>query len=608
MSKKRDWMSLYIPKAWLLTKYDTVSTYRFGAEAGAYAGYQLAVANALIGVGTEKTDKIVTSADRVHTLKKKGCEDLRISAVTLVELFSNLEEKAAAPVDEPLPPLPDAIGRIVDGVWEECDLPEVKGRSILKAAETNAFIVVSENDYEIDDDLNAVLTDAKKRQIASEFVHSYSKIFYATEEDAVLYMVGGESKILELADPAEAQEIYDAYQQRVYGTDREAWDTLPTLDEFIKDRTRERNWKKCQAYKNDKAYEKNTPYVLRDKEIFVCWKYVYYDQDGNPLQKPAKVPFSAKYEGRAKSNSRDGSHQETWATFDEACRAVDKYGYDGIGIMFGTGVCGVDIDGCIKDGVISDQAKDIIGRLNSYTEYSPSGTGVHILCFGSFPRGARNDDIGLEMYSEGRFFTLTGHRYGEQYKMAKKADSQPVLEELFRENFAADSSSPSAAKIVNPVGAPTEQTYSSAEIVKRICKSPRMGGKFKRLCQGLPPFVWDEEKQCYTQQIDGHFLKVTGEPDTSKLDFSFAKMLVFYRATAEQIDEIYRAQDNANPVEGLTVEGGGLAREKWSRNQGSVTYGQYVINNAYQGVSALYDTSTKKNGRSRKTTNANEAE
>ena len=92
MSKKQDWMSLYIPKAWLLTKYDTVSTYRFGAETGAYAGYQLAVANALIGAGTEETDKIVTTADRVHTLKKKGCEDLRISAVTLAEIFSTLSQ------------------------------------------------------------------------------------------------------------------------------------------------------------------------------------------------------------------------------------------------------------------------------------------------------------------------------------------------------------------------------------------------------------------------------------------------------------------------------------------------------------------------------------
>lgn len=608
MSKKTEWMSLYIPKSWLVKKYDAVSIYRFGEEAGAYAGYQLSVANALVGAGSEQTDKIVTRTTSSHTLKKKGSEDLRVPAKALEEILSSLNTASVTTQEEQLPPLPDAIKTIVEGTWEELDLPTIGGQTILKATDVDAFVIVGESDYEVDDDLNAVLTAAKKKQIASDFCHSFATIFHATEEDAVLYMVGGESKVLELMQATEAREIYDAYQKYVYSTERDMWDSLLSLDDFIKNRTREKNWQKCQSYKNDKAYEKNTPYVLRDKEIFVCWKYVYYDQDGNPLQKPAKVPFSAKYNGRAKSNSRDGSHQNTWATFDEACRAVDKYGYDGVGIMFGTGVCGVDIDGCVKDGVISVQAQDIIARLNSYTEYSPSGTGVHILCFGSFPRGARNDDIGLEMYSEGRFFTLTGHRYGDQYKMAKKADSQPVLEELFRENFSAATSSPGSAKIVNPVGAPTEQTYTSEEIVKRILKSPRMGGKFKRLCQGLPPFVWDEEKQCYTQQIDGHFLKVTGEPDTSKLDFSFAKMLVFYRATAEQIDEIYRAQDRTNPVEGLMVEGGGLAREKWSRQQGAVTYGQYVINNAYQGVSALYDTSAKKNGRSRKTTNANEAE
>ena len=49
----------------------------------------------------------------------------------------------------------------------------------------------------------------------------------------------------------------------------------------------------------------------------------------------------------------------------------------------------------------------LIQILDSYTEVSPSGTGVHVICNGTLPDG-RHHTPGMEMYSDSRYFTVTG--------------------------------------------------------------------------------------------------------------------------------------------------------------------------------------------------------
>ena len=101
----------------------------------------------------------------------------------------------------------------------------------------------------------------------------------------------------------------------------------------------------------------------------------------------------------------------TWGTLQEAWHAINKFHCDGIGVELGGGLCGIDLDHCIDDqGQISEQAREIITRMDSYTEISPSGIGIHILFTGKIPDGNRRRD-GLKMYSEGRYFTVTGNLY-----------------------------------------------------------------------------------------------------------------------------------------------------------------------------------------------------
>ena len=53
---------------------------------------------------------------------------------------------------------------------------------------------------------------------------------------------------------------------------------------------------------------------------------------------------------------------------------------------------------------------EIIAALDTYTEISPSGTGVKMIMRGTLPPKHRR--IGdIEMYCAGRFFTITGRDF-----------------------------------------------------------------------------------------------------------------------------------------------------------------------------------------------------
>jgi putative DNA primase/helicase len=71
--------------------------------------------------------------------------------------------------------------------------------------------------------------------------------------------------------------------------------------------------------------------------------------------------------------------------------------------------CGVDLDCCLNSetGEVEPWAQEIIDALGSYTEISPSGTGIHILVRATLPDGPNRKE-GFEMYGHGRYFTVSG--------------------------------------------------------------------------------------------------------------------------------------------------------------------------------------------------------
>ena len=104
----------------------------------------------------------------------------------------------------------------------------------------------------------------------------------------------------------------------------------------------------------------------------------------------------------------------TWASFEDAVNALDGGSYDGIGFEFNNnGIVGIDLDHVIADnGSLSEEVVEIVAILDSYTEYSPSGKGLHIFVKGDIPVDGRKKGF-IEMYKAKRYFTMTGNVYGE---------------------------------------------------------------------------------------------------------------------------------------------------------------------------------------------------
>jgi primase-polymerase (primpol)-like protein len=105
---------------------------------------------------------------------------------------------------------------------------------------------------------------------------------------------------------------------------------------------------------------------LKQLNIWVCWRYEEIDS------RLTKVLYNTK--GYQLGTSEE--YMSQWVTFDEASEAVKLYNYDGIGLILISGIGGIDID---HKSVDSELAKEINALMNTYSETSPSGTGIHHL-------------------------------------------------------------------------------------------------------------------------------------------------------------------------------------------------------------------------------------
>jgi len=96
--------------------------------------------------------------------------------------------------------------------------------------------------------------------------------------------------------------------------------------------------------------------------------------------------------------------------FSDVIAAYEKGGFSGVGFILTKDdpFVAIDIDHCLEGKVLTDEARDIIKALNSYTEISPSGTGIRIFVKGAIPR---NIHKAIEIYSHGFYVTVTGQRW-----------------------------------------------------------------------------------------------------------------------------------------------------------------------------------------------------
>jgi hypothetical protein len=181
----------------------------------------------------------------------------------------------------------------------------------------------------------------------------------------------------------------------------------------------------------------NIPEELKERPQWVLWRTI------PRAGKPTKVPYDTT--GR----EGDSSNPARWESYDVVVDAYQKGGYDGIGYTFDVldPYAGIDLDHCITDtGGIKPKAKEILDKLNTYSEISPSGTGIKAFLKaknpvnihkkdGKFQQGfkSKTSDLEIEIYFGNRFFTLTGNRLPDY--PATIEDRHQELTEVFKEVF-----------------------------------------------------------------------------------------------------------------------------------------------------------------------------
>jgi putative DNA primase/helicase len=253
---------------------------------------------------------------------------------------------------------------------------------------------------------------------------------------------------------------------------------------------------------------------------------------------PSKAPLDARTRRAASSTNK-----ETWAPFGVAV-ALSSDGY-GLGFVFSADdpFCGIDLDHCFgPNHELQDWAIDIVSRLNSYTEYSPSGQGLHVWVKARLPEGRRRAGQ-VEMYDSARYFTVTGKHFPGT---PETIECRQVEVEQLHAQLA-----PRKEEHAPVFALPTSLDDRS---VLDTASRAANGAAFDALYRGD------------TSAYNG---------DDSAADLGLCNHLAFYTGrNAAQMDRLFRSS--------------GLMREKWDTRRGDSTYGRQTIERAISDCREIY--------------------
>lgn len=157
---------------------------------------------------------------------------------------------------------------------------------------------------------------------------------------------------------------------------------------------------------------------------------------GSTIKKNGKRDKFPKYARNKQLLDAKSNDPLTWMSIDEAIYCSSKFNLDGIGFEFSSNdpFVAIDLDKCRNEqGATEDWALELITKFASFTEISPSETGLHIFCKSSIQPTIKQPakQPKLEVYSHSRFMTITVDLFGENYIRLEDCTSQ--IEELVKE-------------------------------------------------------------------------------------------------------------------------------------------------------------------------------
>lgn len=302
----------------------------------------------------------------------------------------------------------------------------------------------------------------------------------------------------------------------------------------------------CEATLSPFALPDNVPAELAGLRQWVAWRWE--ERDGKPT-KPPLNPHTGEY-----ASTTDPA---TWGTLQEAVRFCQEHPWAaGVGFVFTKNDphVGIDLDGCRdpRTSEIAPWACAIVEYLRSYTEVSPSGTGVKIFARGGVATGVHRGAV--EAYAFGRYFTVTGlHLVGTPRIIEERSAEINALYVWLKANEAADRQGPLPPAPVN---------LDDAALIEKA-KTAANGAKFERL--------WNGDWSDY--------------PSQSEADLALCSQLAFWTGGERgRIDRLFRQSS--------------LYRDKWNEPHfaDGRTYGAATIDKAISRAEAFYGTGLERAG------------
>ena len=255
----------------------------------------------------------------------------------------------------------------------------------------------------------------------------------------------------------------------------------------------------------------------------------------------------------------------TWADFETAAaaaaRMTARLGRGGIGFELGNGIAGIDLDHAINEaGELSEFARSIVERMNSYTELSPSGRGLHILFKVSEATEKLRERLGgkklggkkalIELYFGVHYLTVTGNVYGEVKPLADR--TQEALK--IYSSYLADTEKKK----------PLQRAEYSPHVSKPSCSTPEDMSDSE-----LWERMFNAPNGRYIQAL--YYGDTSGYGSNSEADLALCNHLAFWTGSdARRMDMMFRES--------------GLYRDKWDEQHGNETYGEMTISEAIRGT------------------------
>jgi primase-polymerase (primpol)-like protein len=231
---------------------------------------------------------------------------------------------------------------------------------------------------------------------------------------------------------------------------------------------------------------------------------------------------------------------------------------------------GFDFDEVRVDGDFTEEVLDLVRRLDSYTEMSSSGKGLHVIAEGDHLDDRKNEgqlsDCGeLEVYDTDRYFVLTG----DVYDGLTSVKNRPTVVREVQDDYLPERQTSSVTGQQKPV---SEQEFNGGQ----TDATPEQVRQTIRAYVKTDSCDVDRELLRLWRGSDG------GRPSASEADMAFVKQLYYWCKGDQQLmDECFRDSrrmrpkwDEAHSADGATY--GEMTIRKVCRTNSDIFRGRYM--------------------------------